>query len=192
MSQDTTVAPPGEDGISFVSEGVQLQVISDSRWELHVFFSVLNSSPRPAFVYDIHAEEYLQQTEGLQGNMSYLRPYISLYQDNSILRDGKVYEVPPHGLLPVKLGLRISRSREPGPMLYVFGLFIDYHCSSAGGQRKRRKPSDALYAFQNPDAQFLMIDQAWESKASSPEYRKGSLRKILAILGQHSARSQDL
>jgi hypothetical protein len=144
-----------ERDIQFLTEGVYLDSVEPGRYRLHIRFILCNTGASPAYVYDMHANTYAKQfQQGAPLTIETCR--IVVYQDNSILRDGRIYDVHPNAPLSFDIVVEVTRTDYDGYIRFVFGLFVDYHFQGdSGGRRKYRLPSDAIYAFENPPPKFF-------------------------------------
>ena len=79
-------------------------------------------------------------------------------------------------------------------MFYGFGIFLDYHQHYSGRIIKRRIPSDALYLFQNPPADFTFVDETWQSRLEANSDLSSSNRSVisslLSALEKHTVRTE--
>lgn len=142
-----STAPGGP--LHFLTEGTYVEELETSRFRLHVRFTLYNDGPHTTYVYDLHTHLYAKDT--LPGPQAVVEPCrVLIYQDNSILRDGKVYDVAPGVPCLFDVALEVTRTDDDGYIRCVFGLFVDVHQSGEAGPRKFRMPSDAIYVFYNP------------------------------------------
>jgi len=116
--------------------------------ELRTFFSIHNVSELPATVYDFHASVYHVSAYRLPPlNLQY-RPRIELTQDNSIIGQGKVYEIPSGRMQAFELVFETSLF-DTGPTAILFGLFADFKLQASATVTNWRLPSDRIYVLQH-------------------------------------------
>jgi hypothetical protein len=192
--QHALSSTPSECELRFVTEGIRSTPLAEAAWDLHVSFSLYNMRSSDLVLYGLHAETYCDESP-IDYNLTLGdREPTKLYLDNSILRGGRVYRIPPSGCLSIDLGLRMSS--DDGPVVYVFGLFVDCHYVTTDGTIKKRFPSDSIYAVQTPDIQFVNVNNAHiKEKLADPRTpleTKRFISKLARYLVKHKARLESL
>lgn len=133
--------------------------ITDARWRLAIDFEFRNDLDRNIVIDDLHAMEFERNAFAPPvATISYFGD-VWLMQDNSILRDGRDYELAPGDGFRITLKFEATRveaapaygsAERPsdGALLVVFGILVDYyHDDDEGDVVRRAKPSDRIYVF---------------------------------------------
>jgi hypothetical protein len=176
--------------LTFVTEDVRAITVSETNWELHIFFTIYNHVQSELILYDLHAEQYCDQSPTDYQLSAAGRVHVTLYSDNSILQDGRVDHIPPSVSLSIDLGLQMSAGHAS--IFYAFGLFADCHYALSGIVTKKRYPSDSIYVVTIPKIQFVAINEQYaEQKLADHHINRHTRRlviKMLDYLQSHKAR----
>jgi hypothetical protein len=177
--------------LTFISEGVGAHRLPDNRWELHVRFTIHNPFACIVYLNDIRAHEYLSSSDN-SVQMTLDRATITLYQDNSIMSGGHVYDIPPNSMLPIDLVLYLTRDPDQGYLMEVFGLFVHCYYVNHGTTTTTIIPSTAVYVFQDPPTtwgQTINFTEEWAASAiESAPSKKHLIERILRLLRAHAKR----
>jgi hypothetical protein len=101
----------------------------EAKWEIKTFFTIFNDMSRPALLYDMHARSYCRWSELIPDISLTIkgRQEVTLGSENSILHEGKVFEIDGGDNMSFSLSLDVSRYPGNDWTMVVFGIFTDFH-----------------------------------------------------------------
>lgn len=148
-SQDVVENPR----IRLMGEGIEVQIIqpggndTETTWEISCFFTAFNEADRRIHLYDMHVRSYCLLTTLFPDYSMTLkgREKLTLSSDNSILHEGKTFDIDPGDNQPLSLSLQISRDPADEWTLAVFGIFTDFN--EIQGSGAICFPVDCVFCF---------------------------------------------
>lgn len=192
VTSGAIVNPGSIHDLKFLTEDVRAVPVDRTTWELHIFFTLYNLQSQEITVYDFHAEEYCQEGSGDYNLALVGREPVKLFSDNSIIRAGRLYRIPPRGSLSIDLGMKMSN--DGARVTYAFALFVDAHYLADDIGVKKRYPSDSIYVAQIPSIKFVAVNERYVSeKLADPKTdvrTRRFIKKLMKYLAIHSGRLQ--
>jgi hypothetical protein len=177
---------------------VSLEKISKAKWRFRIRFVFLNLTQDTLTLDDIHTAIYAKYVPTPPYATISYRGEMSLLQDNSVLKGEEDYSLLPGKGYEIVLVLEQSRlegaplygsdSEEPGPMISVCGIFVDYYSFRGAEIERKAIPSDTVYYFQcngKDDAgELRVVNDEFLREVKSRVYHSESARGILDSLEQ--------
>jgi len=120
------------------------------KYEIHVNFSLHNTTEQNIHVYDMHARLYkADASTHAPLDMGYINHHrVDLYQDNSICRTGKIYVIEAGSAIYIDLVFECSFHGDTGTTIIAFGLFADFKTPDGNKICNYTIPSDKIYVVQ--------------------------------------------
>jgi hypothetical protein len=159
----------------FFTRRCKADQVSKAKWRLEIEFQVFNpTGSREMVIDDLHAR--LFEWDAHAPPLATISFYgdVWLTQDNSILKEQRVYSLPPGDGYIINLVFEATRveaapaygmapHESEGSVAIVFGLLLDYYFLTTPMPDRRAIPSDRIYMFTyskgDDDASVRALDQ---------------------------------
>lgn len=180
---------------------VSLEKISKAKWRFRIRFVFLNLTQDTITLDDIHTAIYVKYVPTPPYLTISYRGEMSLLQDNSVFKGDQDYSLLPGKGYEIVLVFEQTRlegaplyggdSEEPGPLISVCGLFVDYYYFRGSEIQRKAIPSDTVYYFQCSDkedeGELHVVDEEFLQELSSRTYHsaKGIVDKVEHIAAKH-------
>jgi hypothetical protein len=173
----------------------------DGKWLLSITFEVWNPPLAPEIVIDdLHVRLFEKDAFAPPlATISYFGD-VWLRQDNSILKDGRDYELKSGDGYQINLVLQATRvegapaygmlpTETAGQLLVVFGLLLDYYWREGATLKRATLPSDRIYVF-NSSGKFqgsamLSIDSGNITSLATAQHSNRATEKLVERLGEY-------